>query len=463
MVFWIKDIRELEIIHAGIACNIPCLICWEKVLYPMEVENLDSPFSPRSTSPNLFVGREKEILEFRRTIMTIKKGKRDAVVVKGIRGIGKSTFSAYMSSVLKESYKIETLTVDLGALGSNDFSDKFPTLVQERLASKIAESKGIWKKIGKKIYTSVKEVDISAFGIIGAKVNFNDEQKKRLSNISLLEYTITAYTQELVKEGKIGFALILDSINGLSKNEVFPNYLKGMLETFDRIESGMPFMLILNIIPENWKHMIQNQESLARDCVPINLDQLTEEIVTQFYKESFRDAGLEIEEKAVTLLSQLSGGFPMFMQEIGDATFWIAKNQEDNTKIDENLAWEGINQAMKRIGELFFSKKLDRLQSLKYSNILKSKEFKLLGPRFEEEQIQEITVSSNLEKNDLKEFLIDMKESNILKFNAVTGIYEFTSALLYVYLTIYYIPIILDKEQDYDIESTVKSLGRMHI
>ena len=323
----------------------------------MDVENLDSPFSPRSTCPNLFVGREKEILEFRRTIMTIKKGKRDAVVVKGIQGIGKSTFSVYMSSILKEKYKIETLTVDLGALDSNDFSDKFPALVLERLASKIAESKGIWKKIGERIYPSVKEVDISTFGIIGAKVNFNNEQKKRLNNISLLEYALTAYTQELVKEGKIGFALILDSIKELSKNEVFPNYLKGMLETFDRIESGMPFMLILNIIPENWEHMIQNQESLARNCVPITLDQLSKETVTKFYKESFRDAHLEIEEKAVTLLTELSGGYPMFMQEIGDITFRITKKQ--NTKIiDENLARESIKQATKRIGKLFFNKTL---------------------------------------------------------------------------------------------------------
>ena len=343
-----------------------------------------------------------------------------------------------MSSVLKENYKIETLTVDLGTLGSNDFSDKFPTLVQERLPSKIAENKGIWKKVGEKIYPSVKEVDISTFGIIGTKVNFNDEQKKRLSNISLLEYALTTYTQELVKEGKIGFALILDSIKGLSKNEVFPNYLKGMLETFDRIESGMPFMLILNIIPENWKHMIQNQESLARNCVPVNLKQLSKETVTKFYKESFRDAHLVIEEKAVALLTQLSGGYPMFMQEIGDVTFRITKKQNTKT-IDENLAREASKQATKRIGKLFFNKTLDKMRAVKYLDILKSREFKLLGPKFEEEQIEKLAEPLNLERNLVKQFLRDMKENKIIKSNNITGVYEFTSALLYLYLTHDYI------------------------
>ena len=61
MVLWIKSIRELETVHTEIACNMTCLICREKVPYPMNVENLDSLFSPKSANPNLFVGREDEI------------------------------------------------------------------------------------------------------------------------------------------------------------------------------------------------------------------------------------------------------------------------------------------------------------------------------------------------------------------------------------------------------------------
>ena len=70
---------------------------------------------------------------------------------------------------------------------------------------------------------------------------------------------------------------------------------------------------------------------------------------------------------------------------------------------------------------------------------MKSKEFKLLGPKFEEEQIEKLAEPLNLERNILKQFLIDMKENKIIKSNNITGIYEFTSALLYLYLTHYYI------------------------
>ena len=421
----------------------------------MNVEELDSPFSPRSTNPPLFVGRQEEILEFNHAIRSIKQGRRDAVVIRGIRGVGKSTFSTHMSNILEGKHKVETLSVDLRSLGVDDFSDLFPVLVQQKLASKIAEKESTWEKF-KGIFGSIGEFEVSGLGIIGAKVSLSEKQQEKLSDMLLMEGTIIQYTKKLVDSGKSGFALILDSINGLSKNEIFPSYLKSMLETFDKVEGGMPFLLILNILPENWEVMINNQESLARDCIPINLKQFDKSTVSNFYSESFRKAKLEVHENALYTLSLCSSGLPMFMQEIGDATFWIAKNYEE--EVDKEIAIEGIFKAMNRIGDQFFVLQLKKIQSLKYLDILKSKEFTKLGPKFTTKEVKDIAEKLGLKGSVVNNFLIRMKDGNIIKGTGERGRYEFASTLLYIYLHQYYIPLALNREAEYDIDSAVKDI-----
>ena len=396
----------------------------------MSVENEISPFKPNSTDPGMFVGREEEFQTFNQSAVELIAGRTVGVLVMGTRGIGKSTLSKKLTDILK-ARNVLPFCVDLSPLKT---FEEFPAKIQETLFIETRNNNNRWKNIGQKMFATLKRVDRVSLPLLNFR--FNDEEKREFSSETLMKNNIIHFVRSVTEnEGKNGFALILDNINGLARDFVFSNFLKGMMEEFDRIDQSFPFMLIINVVPENWRRMVENQESLPRvfSLCSIILKELEKDLVKQFYKQNFEDADLNIDNEALELLVKHSRGYPMFMQQIGYRTFWIAKNEMEN--IDISVAKNGIKKAMYEIGGVYFPKQLKTITSKKYLPLLKRKEFKELGRTHRRRDIEKIRKEMGLSEGFTEDFLSKMIKTEVLvEEGQEPGTYRFKSELMWQYI-----------------------------
>lgn len=113
--------------------------------------------------------------------------------------------------------------------------------------------------------------------------------------------------------------------------------------------------------------MIQHHQPIERIFDIVEIKPMDENEMKDFFSKTFNSVGMEVKDEAMSFLCDYSAGFPKIMHIIGDAVFWIDK---DNI-IDKDDATEGVLIAAEEVGKKFVDQQVYKtLRSKDYHSIL---------------------------------------------------------------------------------------------
>lgn len=387
--------------------------------------NGDSPFSPgKPVTPELFVGRDQEIRRFEAKLKKCANGSIESVFLTGERGIGKSSFARVMGVYANSELHLAPIYCQL--IAARDLDETLQILSQKILqnfprGTVLDKIRGVFDRY-------IDEFDLQLFPVsakIGLKKDADSRRQLRLNFPDLLVSTI-----KNIKGNYDGLFLILDDLNGVTKDPNFGNFIKNLV---DGLVTGgyekIPLALALIGIGERLDDMSKAQPSVARVFDVIYLPRLSPNEVKNFYNMAFKKVGLKVAEGALDNLTFWSGGMPAIMHEIGDAAFSVNKDET----IDENDATEGCVIAADNIGRKYMEPRVFEKLSKSYQNLLDYVAKQGLGTTI----TRQMLISDGNEKDSsVDNFLSKMSELGVFHRGENPGEYRFSRDIysLYNYL-----------------------------
>lgn len=382
-----------------------------------------SPFTPGRPVPiELFVGREKLITNLIKNIKYTKKGKQGNIFLVGDRGIGKSSLASFFNYYVNSKENMIGIHVFLGGISS-------PKEMVKNIFNAILKSTKD-EKIFNKIRTLFGKY-ISEIGLFGISLKFNPPDAYLTELTNNFPEALNSIIEKVGSDKK-GLFIILDDIDVLSNNTNFAHWYKSVIDKIaTHYGTKFPVLMMLISTPDNRDKIYNYQPSINRIFNPITVERLNKDEVDKFFLQAFEKVDIKVKKDALEYMSVVSDGFPILMQEIGDSTFLLDK---DNL-IDKDDTFNGIFEASKRIGEKFLDPKVFRaLQSERYKSILN----KIVA----EEVIVSFSISqarnklNNSEKNVLHHFLRKFVELGVIEHDMAKGrgAYRFVNIIYPIYV-----------------------------
>lgn len=384
-----------------------------------------SPFTPGVPVPiDFFVGRGREITEVVEHVAKCASKKTlERIFISGDRGIGKSSLCRMALRIAEEKHEVLGLHVFLGGVTS---LEEMVRRIFERLLQ-TSRDRSWFESVKKFLGGSVREV-----GLFGVSLAFEASQQDLSQTVGDLGATLHKLLAQIGPHRK-GLMIVLDDLNGLAADGAFANWLKSFVDELATGREDLPLTLVLAGLPERRGRLIEHQPSLDRVFDVISITAFDEAETRQFYEQALAKVNVRISSEAMKLLWHYSGGYPVFLHEIGDAVF----KADTDSIIDEKDALSGIIRAAEVIGVKYIEPKvLDAIWSSRYRQILKKIVLKPSQPDFSKAEL-EARLSSD-EAKVLPNFLQKMKQLGVMRQSSEMGRgnYRFASQIytLYFYL-----------------------------
>ncbi len=381
-----------------------------------------SPFTPGIPVPlEFFVGRTEEIqriLASGRKALAMNTLER--LFVFGERGIGKSSICKFAMTVAEREFEMLGLHVYLGGVSS---LEEMVRRIFERLLRESVD-KPWYEKTKEFLGNHIRQLDI-----FGLTVEFSATEKELVRAVGDFVPALKNLLSKLFPEKK-GLLIILDDLNGLATSELFANWLKSFIDEMATADNPIPLVFILSGLAERRQQLLDRQPSLDRVFDLIEIKRFSGEETREFYERMFGKVNVQITDEALKLLVRLSGGFPVFMHELGDAVF---KVDRDN-RVDEHDALEGILLGAQIIGAKYVEPNvLAAIRSQNYQHILKKVAHKPFEPHFSRKEV--VSRLTNTEVKVFDNFLRKMERLGAIKKDKERGAgsYAFTSELYYLF------------------------------
>ena len=231
---------------------------------------------------------------------------------------------------------------------------------------------------------------------------------------------------KIMQEKKKGIMIVLDEVNGITSQPDFANFIKSVWE--DLGARHVPVLLMLVGLEQRLTDLIEANESVGRIFDRILLQPLSKDDVKSFFRKAFDRVNLCATSEAEEFLANLSGGYPVMMHELGDATFW--ENTDDT--VDKNDALIGVVAAAQRVGEKYFSTQVYReVQSDSYRRIL----FHTVAETAFPGEIKRSELQESLPGEDAKtldNFFTRMVSLEVMRRKRL-GVYEYTYPMFPLY------------------------------
>jgi hypothetical protein len=382
----------------------------------------NSPFSPGQPVPvELFVGRAEQIDRIlKRGAGQVKEGKPVAMFIQGEYGIGKSSIASYSAWLSTRYYDLHEIYVPLGGV---------ETL--EGLASALLKAtirSGAFDLKRNEVIQNWLSKYIGKQGLFSFSLNLDALKKDApslTSHFEILDFLSQA-KQRLSETGVKGIFLIFDEINGIASNPQFAFFIKSLVDTNALSKEPLSLLLMLVAHENRRRELIKNHEPLDRIFDVIDIAQMSDKEVHDFFIKAFNSVNMTVTETALNTLIFFSAGFPKIMHLLGDNAFWI----DEDGNIDDSDAMKAIEITAVDVGKKFVKPHIyDALKSPDYRSILSK--IALMGPdkmTFSFAEIsQDLTES---EKKKLGNFLQKMKKLNAIKPGETKGEYEFTMLMV---------------------------------
>lgn len=318
-----------------------------------------SPFTPGNPVPKeLFVGREKQLGDIVKYAKQTIFGKLENVFLSGDRGIGKSSLASIINYYLQKEKNFLGIHVFLGG---------------------VSELKELVRRIFENIYNAANKKrwfgKISGFfgnhiekvGIFGIDVTFSPKDKSLKEIVKNFPRALHTIAKN-IKNDKKSIFIILDDINGICKNPEFANWYKSFVDYVATHHLEFPVFMMLIGLPEVRDTLSEHQPSLLRIFRVVEIENLDDKEVAEFFTKAFASSGIKINKEALDIITRFSNGLPILMHEIGDAAFW---KLVDDT-VTKEIAIGAVIEAADRIGKKYLDPKVYRaVRSQRYRSILR--------------------------------------------------------------------------------------------
>jgi len=385
-----------------------------------EITARESPFTPGKPVPvEYFVARRKEIERLQRAIRQTLSGRNENIFITGERGIGKSSLAWYAHHLAEK----ETLLSAYCYMGPARSLEDIAGIVFQRLLEGC--DKSTFEKLKQAFCKYIKSVNLP---FVGVELTDNKSDLRELVNGFI---PALRHVYEGAKEnGKNGLLVIMDDLNGVTDLREFSMFLKSTVDSIATSRQSIPLLLILVGIHDRREDLLKHQPSVARIFDIIELPLMNESESREFFGKTFAEESITVSNEALSLMVQLSGGYPMLMHEVGDAVFW----QDTDSNIDLGDAKLGIMEAARTVGKKYIDPQISKvLRSKTYSSILWriGKKLPIGGAFKRQELLKEIPAD---EQKNLDNFLNRIKKLGIVDDAEVKGEYRFVNPLFHLYV-----------------------------
>jgi len=370
-----------------------------------------SPFTPGNPVPvELFVGRTNQLEEILRNVKQARTGKQENIFLAGERGIGKSSFAKFVCNMACKE-RLLSVHVFLGQVTS---LDEMVRRVFEELL-KVSNTQSWYGKISGYFENKIQQIDL-----FGVAVSFHptaEDTRELVNNFPEALVNIA----EKIKTEKKGLFIVLDDIDAISRTPEFANWYKSFVDKVATHFDYFPISIMLIGLPEFRDNLSRNQPSLMRVFRVVEIEKLQEKEVKDFFLRAFNKVNIAVQESAMEIMVDYSGGLPTIMHEIGDAIFWI---DEDGIVKDDDV-WKGVISAAESIGKKYLDPLVYRaIRSEKYRSILRK-----LGVTTSFKKNEIVAKLTKEEKAVFDNFLRTMRDRGVIMIDqeADRGTYKFVN------------------------------------
>lgn len=375
-----------------------------------------SPFTPGvPLPPELFAGRQSEVEQLIVSCRAAQSGRFERTFVLGERGIGKSSLCRFIRQYADRELGMLGLHVFLGNI---ETTEDLVAAVFSQLAESSAD-RPWYGKIKDLLKRHLKEV-----GLFGVSVKFEASEPELKSLTADFPRALAELLAQLGPDRK-GLLLILDDINGLAKSERFANWLKSFVDTV-AANHPIPMHFVMSGLPERRASLVELQPSLNRVFALMQTGTIPLPEVRTFFRKAFEHARVTIDDDACEMLAEYSGGYPVLMQEIGDAAY----RHDTNGRIDTLDALGGVFGAAEVVGQKYLNGEVvEAIKSDRYRSVLSK--LAAAGP-FVMLRKDIIKTLTPLEQKVFDNFVRRMKELDVIE-SARDGEYRFKNQLHWLY------------------------------
>jgi len=384
-------------------------------------KDITSPFTPGVPVPvDFFVGRLGEVQRLEKHVLTASAGHLQVAYVSGERGIGKSSLVSFVRRLVERKGVIGLHTF----LGGVDSLDEMVRRVFDRLLKESMEAPW-YDKVRQFFGDHIRQV-----GLFGVSVAFGAPE----GDLRRLVHDFAPALRNLMKrlEGeKSAILLVLDDINGLAASREFANWLKSLVDEIATSRDALPMCIALVGLEERRRSLVSLQPSLARVFSIIDIQAWSDDETKEFYEKAFTSVNITVDEYALNLLAQFTGGLPVLAHEIGDAAFSL--------DVDGHITAEDAAQAAFLAADIVGRKHLQpkvlqAIRSERYRSILR-KVAGDIGYEFQRSQL--LQGLSKEEQRVVDNFLRKMRELEVVTPDRERGrgAYRFTNLLHFLYFS----------------------------
>ena len=381
-----------------------------------------NPFTPGSpVPPHLFVGRTQQLQEVTRYIDQAAAGRLQNVFLSGDRGMGKSSFAAYLRQIAIVRNNMVGVHTYLGGVTSLE------DLVRHVLDGVLRETReqDWFERISGLFGDRIQQV-----GMFGVSVKFDPPRE----DLTVLARNFPDALGNLVagiSEKKSGLLLVLDDINGLADTPDFAHWYKSFADSVATHFGHFPVLVLVVGTADKRDALATQQPSLMRVFQPVDIPRLGDGEVEGFFVKAFDGVEMEIEDDAMRMLVQYSSGLPILMQEIGAGVYWGTSD----AVIRRPDAMSGLVLAAENVGKKYLDPVFYRtVRSDRYRSIVRKIARESFGSQFTRNDVM-----GRLDKNELMVFdnlLRRLRELGIVEQDVGEGrgAYRFVNMLYPVYM-----------------------------
>lgn len=336
-----------------------------------------NPFQPNKlVVPGMFIGRVDEIRQIKKALVQAKHGNPVHLLIQGERGIGKSSLLLFASAEAEalppqgDSSKKPFLVAraDLGAVNSRLHLVRVLAQALRKAAQKSRSgfsNSELFKELG--------ELDLfsTSFGAEGSSEFAYNDALDQLAYMFLKVWEISNTEID-------GILVMVDEADHPEVDAGLGATLKYITERLD-LQDTRSIAFILAGLPSTLGKLRSSHESSPRIVDVISLDPLEpgerQQVVMKGLAVANQKNGeaTTITPQAISLLDELSEGYPHFIQQFAFSAF----EQDTDNLIDEVDVTEGAFKkdggALAKLGEKYFSEMyFDRVTSEDYRKALRT-------------------------------------------------------------------------------------------
>jgi AAA+ ATPase superfamily predicted ATPase len=334
-----------------------------------------NPFRPGSTvHPGMFAGRVNEIRQIERALAQTKFANPKSFLITGERGIGKSSLLLYAKYVAEgairtlDGNKFDFLIMSAVVSDNETLSKVVIKLVNDYYQK---EQQSEVKEFVKACWERVAEVGVGGVSIKKAEKPGPDEVYDRFV------YFLEKLSKDIAGK-RDGVVLVLDEVDRASSYKGFSSFIKS---TFEKLHMDGCHNVLVGLagMTEVRAKMYEDHESVLRffDIHELSpLEEMDRNYVIESGLEEARRVNkipTEIDPAALGRITNLSEGFPHFLQEFGYSAFEV----DDDNKITEQDVLHGVvgtdtfEGALRRLGKQYFHRMyFEAIKSDEYRKVL---------------------------------------------------------------------------------------------